>query len=58
MEQYIGNKLTKWGFKCFALCDSETAYMCHFELYTGMQANDAENAATHNVMLFVLWILS
>ena len=51
MKQYIKNKPTKWGFKCFTLCDSNNAYICRFDLYTGRQDNDGIHGATHQVVM-------
>ena len=52
MKQYIRNKPTKWGFKCFTLCDSESAYICRFEIYTGHQTDpNNEHGATHQVVM-------
>lgn len=51
MKQYIKKKPTKWGFKSYTLCDSTTAYMCQFELYTGKANDDQGNGATHAVVM-------
>lgn len=37
--QYLPNKPVKWGFKQFALCDSETSVVVDFEVYTGGENN-------------------
>ena len=31
------NKSTKWGFKVFAACDSKTAILWKFEIYSGQE---------------------
>ena len=52
MNQYIRNKLTKWGFKCFTLCNSASAYICRFEIYTGHQTDpNNEHGATNQVVM-------
>ena len=35
MNQYVKNKLIKWGFKYWYRCDSETGYVYQLELYQG-----------------------
>lgn len=35
IKQYIKAKPIKWGIKSFLLCESETGYMLHAEIYTG-----------------------
>ena len=47
--QYMPAKPTKWGFKAFALCDSASAILCDFEIYTG-QGNAAGGLA-HDVVI-------
>lgn len=34
-KQYMKDKPTKWGLKCFLLCDAQTGYMHKFSVYTG-----------------------
>ena len=51
MKVYIKNKPVKWGFKSFTLCDSATAYNCHFELYTGQQLEHSEYGLTHDLVM-------
>ena len=36
-KQYIKNKPTKWGFKLWCLCDSETGYTANFAVYRGKE---------------------
>ena len=33
--QFMPNKPTKWGFKAWGLCDSESYYLLDFNIYTG-----------------------
>ena len=47
--QYLPNKPTKWGFKVFAACDSKTAILWNFEVYSG-QENSAGGLA-HDVVV-------
>ena len=35
IKQYIKDKPIKWGIKSFLLCESETGYILHAEIYTG-----------------------
>lgn len=35
IKQYLPKKPVKWGIKTFMLCESETGYICNFEVYTG-----------------------
>ena len=35
MEQYVKNKLIKWGFKFWLRCDALTGYLYEFDIYTG-----------------------
>nr|XP_023668316.1 piggyBac transposable element-derived protein 4-like [Paramormyrops kingsleyae] len=37
MKQYMKDKPTKWGFKLFALADSQTGYTFDFSVYQGKQ---------------------
>ena len=48
-KQYIKNKPVKWGFKQFAACDSESAILFDFELYTG-QVEASAQGLTHDVV--------
>eukprot|EP00117_Sycon_ciliatum_P013188 scpid78025/ scgid4574/ PiggyBac transposable element-derived protein 4 len=34
-KQCIRNKPVKFGVKVFALCDSDSSYLCNFKIYTG-----------------------
>ena len=35
IKQYLKDKPTKWGIKSFLLCESDTGYIMHAEIYTG-----------------------
>ena len=52
MRQYLPNKPTKWGFKEFAACDSATAIMFNFELYTGQE--DTAGGLAHDVVVHLI----
>ena len=36
-RQYMPNKPTKWGIKCFTLADSENGYVLNVHVYTGSE---------------------
>ena len=45
-KQYIQNKPTKWGIKCFTLADSSNGYVLNVLVYTGketLQRADSTN---------------
>ena len=39
-KQYMPQKPTKWGIKCFTLADSSTGYVLHTFVYTGADTLD------------------
>ena len=44
-KQYIQNKPTKWGIKCFTLADSSNGYVLNILVYTGRNTlEEAENS--------------
>lgn len=47
IKQYMPKKPTKWGYKAWCLADSETGYICNFDIYTGK----SENHQTHQGLL-------
>ena len=51
-RQYIPSKPGKYGLKFWACCDSETAYVCNIQLYTGKQKGEPreQNQGTRVVM--------
>ena len=38
IQQYIKDKLTKWGIKWWVLADSSNAFVCDFDIYIGREA--------------------
>ena len=51
MKVYVKQKPVKWGFKSYTLCDSETAYNCYFEMYTGQNVPPGEHGLTHDLVM-------
>ena len=51
MKVYVKKKPVKWGFKSYTLCDSENAYNCSFELYTGRAPAHGEHSITHDLVM-------
>ena len=51
MKVYVKQKPIKWGFKSYTLCDSETAYNCYFEMYTGQNVPPGEHGLTHDLVM-------
>ena len=52
-KQYLPLKRVKWGLKEFALCDSRTAILVNFDLYTEQAAAD-DVGLTHAVVHHLL----
>ena len=48
---YIPSKPGKYGLKVWACCDSDTAYITNFELYTGMIGRGHEVGQASRVVL-------
>ena len=49
LKVYVKSKPVKWGFKCYALCDSSNHYNCNFEMYTGQQDEVSEHGITFDL---------
>ena len=45
-RQYMPNKPTKWGIKCFTLADSENGYVLNVHVYTGSETLENVGYAT------------
>ena len=54
MRVYLKSKPTKWGFKSYALCDSESSYIWNFELYTGQHIPPGPNGLTYDLVIRLL----
>ena len=50
MNQYVKNKLIKWGFKYWYRCDSETGYVYQLELYQGRKEKRGLNLGSRVVL--------
>ena len=58
-KQYMPNKPTKWGIRCFTLADSANGYVLNVLVYTGRDTlEDASNESRrHAGTLFVLHLV-
>ena len=54
-KQYIKNKPTKWGFKLWCLCDSESGYTVNFMVYRG---KEGETLSAHGLSYDVVMQLA
>jgi len=51
-KQYIKNKPTKWGFKLWCLCDSQTGYTVNFAVYRGKEGESlSSNGLSYDVVV-------
>lgn len=51
-KQYIKNKPTKWGFKLWCLCDSESGYTVNFMVYRGKEGETlSSNGLSYDVVM-------
>eukprot|EP00117_Sycon_ciliatum_P038607 scpid58239/ scgid28658/ PiggyBac transposable element-derived protein 4 len=51
----IRNKPVKFGIKVFALCDSNSSYLCNFKIYTGRaEAGQADVGLAHRTVVELL----
>ena len=51
-KQYIKNKPTKWGFKLWCLCDSQSSYTVNFTVYCGKEGETLScNGLSYDVVV-------
>ena len=53
-RQYMPAKPIKWGIKVWTLCESDTGYAYHLQVYTGRENGQQEKGLTHRVCMDLL----
>ena len=51
LKQYLPSKPTKWGFKVWAIADSETGYMTDISIYTGKREHPSKYGLGYDVVM-------